>query len=246
MTRLPVRILWATAAFGCLPGAFAAEDKAEGAYVPIFNGRNLDGWDGDPRYWRVEAGKLIGETTPDNPLAHSSYILWKERKTEDFDLKLDYRLRGGNSGVQYRTLIAPGERWTEVKGYQADMEAGDRWSGILYEVGMRTFLALRGQKVVLEEGRKPRVVGSVGDPAKLQRAILKDGWNEYRITAQGNRLIHRINGRVMVDVTDNHDALRIKAGFIGFQIHQGPPMKVEYRNIRLKELKPADKAKPDQ
>jgi len=212
----------------------SASEKNESGYVQIFNGQDLKGWDGDPDFWRVENGALIGETTPTHQLKHSTYILWKTRKIQDFELKVDFRLDGGNSGVQYRTLEGEGERWAEARGYQADLDAEDKWTGILYEVSMRRFLALRGQKVVIGKDGKSEIVGTFGDPEKLKKKILRKGWNEYHIIARGAHLIHLINGQIMVDVWDRKST-RIKSGYLGFQLHQGPPMKIELKNIRLKE-----------
>ncbi len=203
-------------------------------FVQVFNGLDLKEWDGDPDFWRVENEVLIGETTPTHQLKHSTYILWKAKKIQDFELKVDFRLDGGNSGVQYRTLEGEGERWAEARGYQADLDAEDKWTGILYEVSMRRFLALRGQKVVIGKDGKSEIVGTVGDPEKLKKKILRKGWNEYHIIARGAHLIHLINGQVMVDVWDRKTT-RIKSGYLGFQLHQGPPMKIELKNIRLKE-----------
>ncbi|MFV1996123.1 MAG: DUF1080 domain-containing protein [Verrucomicrobiales bacterium] len=217
-----------------LAAGWSASDENESAYLPIFNGQDLQGWDGDPEFWRVENGALIGETTPAHQLEHSTYILWKKRRIQNFELKLEFRLEGGNSGIQYRTLEGDGERWTDARGYQADLDADDKWTGILYECGMRRFLALRGQKVVIEEDGKSEIVGTVGDREKLEGKILRKGWNEYHIIARGDHLVHLINGQVMVDVRDRN-ATRIKSGYLGFQLHQGPPMKIEFKNIRLKE-----------
>lgn len=221
----------------CWTNAAEEAREKEAGYVSIFDGGDLEGWDGDPKFWRAENGKLIGETTIARPLEHTTYILWRKKKVGDFELKLEFRLSGGNSGVQYRSVAGEGEkRWTDVKGYQADLEDGDQWSGILYEAGMRRFIALRGQKVIARSGQKPEVVGSVGDPGELQSKIRKGEWNQYHIIARGNHLVHLINGHVMIDVVDEDDATRIKTGYLGFQLHHGPPMKIEFRNIRLKEL----------
>ncbi len=210
-----------------------SEEKISG-YVQILDGKDLAAWDGDSDFWKLEDGILIGETTATHQLKHSSYILWKKRKLQNFELKLEFRLQGGNSGVQYRSLEGEGERWTTVKGYQADLDATDKYTGILYEVGMRKFLALRGQKVVVDKDGKSKVAGSVKNAETIKNKILREGWNEYHIIARGTRLVHIINGQVMVDVQDNGPE-RIQSGYIGFQLHQGPPMKIEFKNIRLKE-----------
>lgn len=209
--------------------------KREPGFVQIFHGNDLGGWDGDPNFWRAENGILIGETTATRKLEHSTYILWKKRKTRDFELKVDFRLDGGNSGIQYRSVEGEGGRWAEAKGYQADLDAEDKWTGILYECGLRKFLALRGQKVHIGKDGTSKIVGSVADSEKLKKKIHQKDWNEYHIIANGDHLTHLINGQVMVDVRDEMTT-RIKSGYIGFQLHQGPPMKIEFKNIHLKEL----------
>ena len=219
----------------------SAPENKEPGYVKIFDGNDLKEWDGDPKFWRAENGTFIGETTPAQVLKHSTYILWKKRKLQNFELKLDFRLNGGNSGIQYRSVEGDGERWTDARGYQADLDAEDKWSGILYECGMRRFLALRGQKVVIEEDGKSEIVGTLGDPDELKKKILQKDWNEYHIIARGTHIVHLINGHLMVDVWDRSKD-RIKSGYLGFQLHQGPPMKIEYKNIRLKEY-PQEPAK---
>ncbi len=209
--------------------------KGEPGFVQIFHGNDLEGWEGDPDFWRAENGILIGETTAGKKLEHSTYILWKKRKTRNFELKVDFRLHGGNSGIQYRSLEGGDGRWAGVKGYQADLDADDKWSGSLYECGLREFLALRGQKVLIEEDGSSTVVGSVGDPEQLKPRILPGDWNEYHIIARGDHLVHLINGKVMVDVRDQMGD-RIQSGYLGFQLHQGLPMKIELKNIHLKEF----------
>jgi len=238
MKKHVLLILALVAAFALTPliVIMCLEDPAkEPGFIQIFHGNDLGDWDGDPNFWRAENGVLVGETTDTQKLEHSTYILWKKRKTQDFELKVDFRLSGGNSGIQYRSVEGEGGRWTDVKGYQADLDAEDKWTGILYECGLRRFLALRGQKVAIEKDGASKIVGSVGDPEGLKKKIHRKDWNEYHIIAMGDHLVHLINGQVMVDVQDAMPA-RIKAGYLGFQLHQGPPMKIELKNIHLKEL----------
>lgn len=238
MKKHHIIILTLIATFALTPLLVAvylsSSGNKEPSYVKIFNGFDLKDWDGDPDFWRVENGNLIGETSPTHELKHSTYILWKKQQAQDFELKLEFRLTGGNSGIQYRSEVGEGERWSDVRGYQADLDAEDQWTGILYECGMRRFLALRGQKVLIEEDGKSEIVGSVGDPEKLKEKILHEDWNEYHIIARGAHLLHLINGQIMVDVRDQ-ESNRIKSGYLGFQLHQGPLMKIEFKNIRLKK-----------
>ncbi len=220
-----------------------AQAGDESGFVPIFDGKTLDGWDGNPKFWRVEDGTITGQTTKENPTRGNTFLIWRKGKTADFELKLEFRLFGGNSGIQYRSFEVPGQKWV-VGGYQADFEAGEKYSGILYGERARGILALRGQKTVIGKDRKPKVVGSVGDPDEIQSKIKKEDWNKYHIIARGNHLVHKINGVTTVDVTDEDEAgakRRAASGILALQLHQGPPMKVQFRNIRIKHLKVGDR-----
>ncbi|MEO0477176.1 MAG: DUF1080 domain-containing protein, partial [Planctomycetota bacterium] len=140
---------------------------------------------------------------------------------------------GGNSGVQYRSQE---EDNFGMKGYQADIHHGPRWTGICYDEHGRKVLADRGQSVVVEAGQKPKVVEQFGDRDKLMESIDLAGWNEYHIIAKGNRLTHKINGVRMSEVLDNDEAERDLKGLLGLQIHRSTPVKVEFKDIRLKAL----------
>lgn len=212
--------------FGCLQ----AQD-----FVSIFDGQTLNGWDGDAKLWRVEDGALTGQTTPTSIPKQNSFVIWRGGHPADFELKLEYRLTGGNSGIQYRSSELPDIRWA-MRGYQADIDAEQRFTGQIYEERGRGFLALRGQFVSLEPGRKPSVLGSLGEDAVLKNLIRAPGWNDYDIVARGNVLIQILNGRVMSGLTDDDVANRKMEGLIGIQLHTGEPMKIEVRNIRLKNL----------
>lgn len=222
----------------CNPRSADAGDKG---FKSIFDGTTLDNWDGDPRFWSVEDGAITGRTTKDNPTKGNTFIIWRGGTPADFVLKLQYKIIGHNSGVQYRSFSLPNaaDKW-RVGGYQADMEAGDKYSGILYEERKRGILALRGQKTVIEKGKKPDVVGYLGDTNEIQKKIKKEDWNNYEIIARGNHLIHKINGVVTADVTDNDPEQRRADGIIALQLHQGPPMVVQFRDIELKELPAGD------
>lgn len=220
----------------------AAGDEA--GFEPIFDGKTLKGWEGDPKYWRVENGSLVGEVTPETILKQNSFLIWRGGVTGDFELKVEYRVSArGNSGINYRSVEVEGQRFA-LRGYQADIDGqsrnagGVRHTGQNYEERGRTFLALRGQAVRLEEGKKPAVIASSGDKKELEAFIKNDDWNEYHLIARGNVLVHILNGRVMSVVLDDDAAGRRPDGLLGVQVHVGPPMKIEYRNFRLKRLAP--------
>ena len=218
------------------------EASQEDGFESIFDGKTLKGWEGDTKYWRAENGCLVGEVTPENILQRNSFIIWRGGVTRDFELKLEYRVSDrGNSGVNYRSVEVQGLPFA-MRGYQADIDGhsrntGDvRHTGQNYEERGRTFLALRGQTVRIGEGLKPHVTGSVGDPKALESFIRSDEWNEYHIVARGPVLIHLLNGHVMSVVVDDDVKARRLDGLLGVQVHVGPPMKVEFRNIRIKHL----------
>lgn len=229
-----------------LPACLAAQSASpaspppapnpEAGFVSIFNGTSLDGWDGDPKYWRVEDGCLVGEITPETIVKRNTFIIWRGGEPRDFELKLQYRVSDrGNSGINYRSTQLTDAAWS-LRGYQADLDGQDRYNGQNYEERGRTFLALRGQAVRLTPGQKPAVLGSLGEPEAL-KAVFKPGeWNEYHLVIRGHLLIHTLNGRVMSVVIDDDPANARLDGLIGVQVHVGPPMKIEYRNIRLKTL----------
>ncbi len=233
LTAAALLLAWAVSA--------TAAPQAEGddGFTPIFDGKSLEGWDGDPRFWSVRDGAITGETTADNPTKGNTFLIWRRGRLDDFELKLQYRLRNHNSGIQYRSWEEPDQwgKWV-IGGYQADIAEGEQYTGILYGERYRGILALRGQKTVIGDDHKPKEVGKVGDAAELQSYIKEDGWNEYHIIAQGYHFIHKINGRVMCEATDEDASMRRPSGLLALQLHAGPPMKVQFRNVRLKRLKP--------
>lgn len=205
----------------------------------IFNGTTLAGWDGDSNYWRVEDGVLIGETTPGKLLLSNTFIVWQGGRPRDFELRLEYRISdSGNSGINYRSSIVPDDvtpsNQFAMRGYQCDIDGRQLYTGNNYEERGRLFLALRGQKTRVVSDGPPILLATLGDSATLASYVTND-WNEVHITAVGNTLEHTINGRVMTVVIDDDIPNRPVDGLIGMQVHAGPAMKVEYRNIRLKD-----------
>jgi hypothetical protein len=214
---------------------------AEKGFLRIFNGKDLTGWEGNPKLWSVKDGAITGQTTSENPASGNTFLIWTNGTVADFELRCSFRLTQGdakgfaNSGIQYRSKVLDPANWV-VGGYQADMEAGPTYTGILYEERMRGILALRGEKVLWDKEGKKQILGSVGDAAEIGAAIKKGDWNEYVIIAKGNHLQQFINGRQTVDVTDECDAKRALSGVLALQLHAGPPMTAQFRNIRIKKL----------
>ena len=210
----------------------------------IFNGKDLAGWKGRLEFWSVKDGAITGQTTKENPAKTNTFLVW-EGEVGDFELTCKYKLvdangesKGfGNSGIQYRSKVVNPE-YSVVAGYQADMECGKTYSGILYEEKGRGILAKRGEKVVIHEKDGPNKTkiektGALGSSEDIQAAIKPADWNEYRIVAKGNHLQHFINGRQTVDVTDETE-IGAKKGVLALQLHAGPPMMVQFKDIVLK------------
>ena len=228
--------------------------KKEKGYVQIFDGKTLNGWDGDPTYWRVEDGCLTGEITPDKLLKTNSFIIWKGGEPADFEFKGEFKItEAGNSGINYRS-----DQLTDVpfalRGYQADIDGKIRYTGQNYEERKRTTLAYRGQKTTIPAytgASTPdavranvknnawgglTVTGSLGSSDSLKTFIKSEDWNTFHLVVKGNHLQHYINDVLMSDVTDD-DTVNGKAkGLLGVQVHVGPPMKVQYRNLMLKQM----------
>jgi hypothetical protein len=217
------------------------EAQNEMGYQSIFNGKDLTGWDGAPDLWSVKDDVITGETTVEHPAKENTFLIWTNGTVADFELRCSFKVVPGdstgfaNSGIQYRSRIVKPSYWV-VSGYQADMEAGANYTGILYEEKARGILATRGQKVVIEADGKKNVVGSVGTAAEIEGCLNKSGWNTYDIIAKGNHLIQIINGHTTVDVTDEQAEKAAKSGIIALQIHHGAPMICQFKDIRIKKL----------
>lgn len=211
---------------------------ADADALDIFDGKSLTGWDGDPRFWKVEDGCITGQTTKETPTENNTFLTWTGGELDDFELTLEYKLIGGNSGVQVRSF--PLDRKWGVGGYQADFEAGDRYSGIIYGEAFRGILADRGQKNVIGDDHKPVTKEQFGDAAALQKAVKKEDWNTLKVTAKGWTIENSINGTTTASLTDEDKSVRRRGGLLALQLHAGPPMKVQFRNVKLKRLPMGD------
>lgn len=207
-------------------GALAAEPEI------LFNGKDLTGWKGNTELWSVQDGAIVGETTAEKPTKGNTFLIWQGGEVADLEITCQVRFRGNNSGVQYRSKVVD-EANHVLAGYQADLHPAQNYFGMLYgeKLAKRGIIAQRGQRVEVGADGAAKVVGQTGDGAEL-----KDwDWNTLRIVAVGNRLIHLINGVTTVDITDGHPEA-LKAGVIGLQLHAGPPMRVEFKDIKLRKL----------
>jgi len=216
-----------------LTAAIAADNADEG-FVCLFDGKTLNGWEGKPQFWSVRDGTITGQTTAENPTKGNTFLIWRGGKLADFELRLKFRMEGGNSGIQYRS--AEMDNFV-VGGYQADFDAGNNYTGILYEERGRGILVPRGKKLVVREDGSKEVVGSTCDEKDLLASLKKGDWNEDVVIAQGNHLVQKINGFTTIDLTDHQKEKSRAEGILALQLHQGPPMLVQFKDIQLKQLK---------
>jgi hypothetical protein len=211
----------------------------ERGFTQLFDGKSLEGWDCDPDFWRAEGGEIIGETRPDHQPKQNIFCIWRGGKPADFELRLQYKLTGqtGNSGIQYRSVELPQVAKWVLKGYQADIDGMEMFTGQVYEERNRGFLALRGQICYVPDGKKVGWIGTLGSSDDLKGLIKNGDWNDLTIIARGNTLIQMINGRVMSVLVDDDTVNRKMDGEIGIQLHvTKAAMKIETRNIRIKNF----------
>lgn len=195
----------------------------------LFNGKDLAGWSGDSRLWRVEGGVLIGETDDaGRKIDANSFLIWQGGEPGDFELEFQARVSGeNNSGVQYRSRVIDAAKWA-VGGYQMDLHSKPAYLGMLYEEQGRGIACERGQRVKL--GDTPEVTGPLEVPA-VNLAV----WNSYRIVAQGQMLRHFINGKLAAEIQDVQPQKRATKGVIALQVHAGPAMKTEFKDLRIQQ-----------
>lgn len=218
-----------------VPGSEQAPGMEPG-FVSLLNGRDLAGWEGDPRIWSVRDGVLTGQTTAETRVTENSFLVWKD-EVEDFELRLKFKLEGGNSGIYYRARKRPA-RQTQgeaMVGTQADFDASGRWTGVVMEYTLREVLAERGQRVVIGENGAKQVDASLGNPQKLLETVKPQQWNDYTVLARGGRVSLSINGVPMSEL-DDRDPKRLVRGWLAVQVHVGPPMRVQFKDIFLRRL----------
>lgn len=227
----------------CQQSAFAGYSD----WISPFNGRDLAGWDGDPRLWSVKDGVIHGETTPDKPARGNTFLIWRDGKLKDFELRLKFRIENGNSGVQYRSKEV--SKWV-VSGYQAEVENNPGKVGFLYHERGRGWLTNVGDFMVIDEKGNKEVVSNVSNVDELVKAgyYKPKDWNEYRIIARGNHLVHYLNGYQTMELIDNDRVTdpddpkdtkgAAREGILALQIHQGPPMVVEFKDVKIRNLEP--------
>lgn len=199
--------------------ATAADDSAQppAGFQSLFDGKTLDGWEGDAKIFRVDDGAIVGGSLQDK-IEHNHFLATKAQ-FENFELRLKARLvgQGDNAGVQFRSQRIPNHH--EVIGYQADIGlAGEQniWGALYDESRRRKFLA-------------------TGDNEQLQKLVNKDGWNELVVRCEGPRIQIWVNGLQTVDYTEAEPDIARK-GILAVQIHSGAPAEAAYKDIWVRKL----------
>ncbi len=197
----------------------------------LFNGTDLSGWEGNPELWSVQEGVVVGITKDDEPLPYNQFLIWRGGQVKNFELRATIRQSGNNSGIQYRSReLAEVGKWS-IGGYQCDIHPTTANNAMLYDERGRGIVATNGQDVIIDpSGRK--WLAKQREPVE---ATVAD-WNEYKIIAKGNHLIHQVNGKTTADIVDHQESERELEGLVAFQVHRGPAMKVEIKDVFLKEL----------
>jgi hypothetical protein len=243
---LPALLAFASSAFAAAPAGFKA----------LFDGQTLAGWDGLPQFWSVRDGALTGQTTAENGIKANTFLVYTGSQPANFELRLRFRLTAqnpenrGNSGVQYRSKVLDAATFA-VGGYQADIDIPFRYTGMLYEEKGRGILMTAGEKIRIGETtmvddakkagakKKKTAVEKLpgATPTETIVAAYKLGeWNEMVIVANGSQLRHTVNGVVTAEVTETDATLGAKSGVIALQLHTGPPMTIQFKDIYLKTL----------
>ncbi len=212
-----------------LTGAAQAETDPEDGFISMFNGNDLTGWEGMPGRWRVEDGAITGECNDEPSCDVTHYLYWTEKTPGDFILRVKFKLVGGNSGIHVRSERRPNY---DIWGYQADFAEDEQWIGSLYQHD-RGAVVERGHKAVIAaDGTREET--QFASPESLLEIYNKEDWNEYEIVCEGSRITLRINGALMCEVDDHDATFSRDSGLIALQMHAGPPMKVQFKDLRIK------------
>jgi hypothetical protein len=213
----------------------------EEGYTSMFNGQDLTGWDGVHELWSVEGGSIVGKTTFDQPAKENTFLVWTNAQPGNFEMRCSFKIQPNsndgfaNSGIQYRSKIVKPSYWV-VAGYQADMEAGPSYTGMLYEEKGRGILVKRGDSEIVHADGNKEILGMLGAPDEWEKLLHKGDWNEYLIVAKGNHIQQFVNGRQTIDLVDEQTDKAATSGVIALQLHAGKPMRVEFKNLRIKIL----------
>ena len=218
----------------CLTGPFVTSIDAatEEGFVSLFNGQDLAGWDGDADLWCVEDGAITGQFGEGTKLPFNQFLIWRGGEPKNFELHMSFWQDGNNSGIQYRSQERTEVGPFSMSGYQCDVHPNPPYNAQLYEERGRGIVALRGQKVLLTENSEKWLIGTTG-PVE---PIPNDEWHEFTVIARGNHLIHELDGELAMELYDHDPEKRSLEGLLGIQLHAGPPMKVQVKDVWLKVL----------
>jgi hypothetical protein len=204
---------------------------AQEGFKPLFDGKSLAGWDGNPELWSVEDGAITGKTKGPDHLAYNQFLIWRGGVVKNFELRAKIKCSASNSGIQYRSKELPEAGKWVVGGYQCDVHANAPYNGMVYEERARGILVQNGQSVVVDD-KGDKWLAAERDAVKVDFTE----WHEYVIVAQGNHLIHKVDGKVTIDLVDHDPKNRALEGLLAFQVHKGPAMIVQIKDVVLKEL----------
>ena len=192
------------------------DSEKKHGWVLLFDGKTLDGWEGQSDLWKVRDGAIVGRVEKDP--GYNTFLCTKD-EFSNFVLRFQVMLVKdyGNSGLQYRSHLLDKTKYI-VGGYQADI--APTWWGTLYE----------------ERGR-----GTLVGPLENGKAVIRKGeWNDYEISAIGSHLKQKLNNVVTVDWEDTDTSKRSAKGILALQLHTGlPGMEVQFKNIKLKKIEAA-------
>jgi hypothetical protein len=207
-------------------------------FITIFDGKTFNGWKADTSVWHIENGCFVGEVTPSKQLKTNSFLVYTSSQAGDFEFKAQFKIsKGGNSGVNYRSEELANIPFA-LKGYQADIDGENVYTGQNYEERGRGFLAMRGQNITINNSKDAFIIKSIANSDSLKSKIKVDDWNEIHLIVKGNNMKHYINGILMSETTDNDSSNSKLSGLIGLQVHVSKEMRVAYKNIQLKIEKP--------
>ena len=234
-----------TLALCLLASPLFADDSADPNVTVLYNGGDLSGWEGRSDLWSAEDGQIVGRTTAEKPIKGNTFLIWKDGRTGDFELRLSFRVSSqNNSGIQYRSTHItegnPPNKWV-VRGYQHEIRNSNQLpsvAGFIYEEGgKRGRMCLVGQKAVWGADGKQQIVGSLITEKEFADLFKVDGWNDVVIIAKGHHIRHYLNGRLILDCTDNHPEAARLDGVLALQLHAGVPMWCEFKDIRIRDVK---------
>jgi len=231
--RTTIALLLCVAA-GCCSAILAADPSDSSSWRPLFNGRDLSDWEGNPELWSVQDGLIVGQTTGPEQLAYNQFLIWRGGTLRDFELRATIRQTGNNSGIQYRSAELKEVGPWSIGGYQCDIHPAPANNAMLYHERGRGIVAQNGQSVIVDQDGQRHLVRQ-REPV----AVDISQWHEYAIIARANKLVHVLDGQVVMELTDHEPAKRSLEGLLAIQIHRGPAMRVEIKDIRLKELPPS-------